>query len=192
MEFNIISQIDHWLAGRYGSRRGFVKTCWHQIRFLAGGYRDYRQIDWDSVGRLVFVCRGNICRSAYAEAIARSMSVDSVSCGIDTRHDYPASEDAIRVANSRGIDLSGHRTTSIQLLDIRENDLFIVMEPRQAEFITREFGNKYKCSLLGLWGRPLLPHIQDPYGASDAYFNHCFNCIEKSVHEITSKVKKAS
>ena len=136
------------------------------------------------------MCKGNICRSAYAEAVARSVGIDSVSCGVDTRQDYPANEDAIRVSKAKDIDLSKHRTTPIQLLDIHDNDLFVAMEPRQVEFIDRNFGKKYQCTLLGLWGRPIKPYIQDPYGAPSAYFNHCFNYIEKSVHEIASKITK--
>ena len=186
-----INKLDRWVAGCYGSRRGFVKSCWYQIRFLVGGYREYRQIDWRSVERLVFVCKGNICRSAYAEAVARTMGIDSISCGIDTRQDYPANEDAIRVANDKGIDLSQHRTTSIHLLEIRDTDIFVAMEPWQVEFISREYGKKFKCSLLGLWGKPVVPHIQDPYGASTAYFNHCFTYIEKSVHEIAKKISRS-
>jgi len=184
--------MNDWLAERYGSRRGFVRTFWHRMRFLAGDYRGYRQIEWQSVERLVFVCKGNICRSAYAEAVARSLGVESVSCGIETGSGIPANEDAIHAAAMRGMDLTGHRTTPIQSLVFGKRDLLLAMEPWQIEYIGQEFGEKYRCSLLGLWGHPVNPHIQDPYGASTAYFNHCFNYIEKSVHEIARKISKAS
>ena len=167
-----------------------MRTCWYRIRFLAGDYRNYKQIDWQSIERLVFVCKGNICRSAYAEAVAKSLGIDSVSCGVDTRNNYPADEDAIIAAEAKGINLREHRTKPIQFLDVRDNDLFIVMEPWHAEYISRKYGQKCKCSLLGLWGGPVSPHIQDPYGTPSAYFNRCFNYIEKSVHEIASKIKK--
>ena len=192
MQFNIINRIERWLAEHYGSRRGYMRTSWYRIRYLVGDYRHYQQIDWQSVERLVFVCKGNICRSAYAEAVAKSFGIDSVSCGIDTRNNYPANEDAIIAAEAKGVDLSKHRTSPIQLLDIRENDLLVAMEPRQAEYIVREYGEKCRCSLLGLWGSPVSPHIQDPYGASLKYFNNCFTYIEKSVHEIACKIKEAS
>ena len=88
----------------------------------------------------------------------------------------------------RGIDLKAHRTTPIQELNLKKNDLFVAMEPWQAEQLKAMYGKEYGCTLLGLWGRPVNPHIQDPYGMSDAYFDHCFNYIEKSVHELLSKV----
>lgn len=187
MSGGIVNQINGWLVEHYGSRRGFMRTCLYRARYLAGSYRKYRKINWDSVERLVFVCKGNICRSAYAEAVARSLGVDSISCGVETGVDLPANEDAIRVAAAKGIDLSKHKTTPVQSLSFREGDLIITMEPWQLEYISREYGEG-RCSLLGLWGRPVNPYIHDPYGASSVYFNYCFNSIEKSVHEIARKI----
>ena len=192
MQVNFINRADSWLADHYGSRRGCIRTLRYRIRYLFGGYRNYRHIDWQSVERLVFVCKGNICRSAYAEAVAKSLGIDSVSCGVDTRDNYPANDDAILAAKAKGINLTDHRTTPIQFLDIRDNDLLVVMEPWQAEYLCREYGEKCRCSILGLWGEPVSPHIQDPYGAPLEYFNNCFTYIEKSVHEVASKIKKAS
>jgi protein-tyrosine phosphatase len=183
--------MNDWFAERYGSRRGFTQTLWHRMRFLAGDYRCYRQVEWESVERLVFVCKGNICRSAYAVAVARSLGVESISCGIHTGNGNPANKDAIRAAALKGVDLTGHRTTPIQSLVFSKNDLLLAMEPWQVEYIGRELGEECVCSLLGLWGNPVYPHIQDPYGASSAYFNNCFNYIEKSVHEISWKISKA-
>ena len=189
---NDMNRINSWLSGRYGSRRGFVLTCWYRIRYLTGGYREYRRIDWQSVKRLVFICRGNICRSAYAEAVARSLGVDVKSCGLETQNDLPANNDAIKIASARGYDLRKHKTTPIQSLVFRDTDLLIAMEPWQIEYIDREFGKKHRCSLLGLWGNQANPHIQDPYGASTTYFHNCFTCIENSVHEIARKISEAS
>jgi protein-tyrosine phosphatase len=137
------------------------------------------------------VFKGNICRSAYAEAVARSLGVDAVSCGVDTQNGLPANDEAIKTAATKGFDLSTHKTTAIQSLVLRSTDLFVAMEPWQVERIGREFGNECNCSLLGLWGVPANPHIQDPYGASTFYFINCFNYIEDSVNEIAKKIKAA-
>ena len=181
-------RLNGWLKDNYGSRRGFVRTWWYRLRYLPGGYRAYRRVDWNSVERLVFVCKGNICRSAYAEALATSQDVESASCGLNTRSGVPANEAATRVAMLRGIDLKAHRTTPIEELSPKKNDLFVAMEPWQAEQLKAMYGNDYGCTLLGLWSQPANPYIQDPYGMSDAYFDRCFNYIEKSVHELLSKV----
>jgi len=180
-----------WLAENYGSRRGAVKTYWHSALYLLGGYRGYKKIDWKSAQRLVFVCKGNICRSAFAEAVARSLGVECVSCGIDTSSGSPANETAVRIAASKGFDLSGHRTTPIQSLTLCKNDLLIAMEPWQVDHLRRELGSAYEYTLLGLWGEDAKPYIHDPYGGHGAYFDNCFQYIEKSVHEIARKISEA-
>lgn len=182
------SQMKDKLAGRYGSRSGFVRTYWHRMYYLLGHYQHYQQIDWKSVQRLVFVCKGNVCRSAYAEAVARELKIESISCGIDTSIGAPANADAMRAAARKGFDLGNHKTTPIKSLTFRENDILIAMEPRQAQYLNQEFGDKNRCSLLGLWGQPVTPHIQDPFGASEEYFDNCFNYIEVCIHEIAGKI----
>ena len=177
-----------WLDDNYGSWRGFVRTWWGHFRYLLGGYQAYRKVDWGSVERLVFVCKGNICRSAYAEALAKSLGINAVSCGLNTKDGLPADDSAIQAAIRRGIDLSKHRTMRIETLDLRKNDLLVAMEPWQAVQLERKYGKEYGCTLLGLWGQPVNPHIQDPFGLSNAYFDCCFNYIEKSLHEILSKI----
>ncbi len=181
--------INSWLKENYGSSRGFVQNWWGYFHYLLGGYRAYRRVDWESVERLVFVCTGNICRSAYAEALAKSLGVNAVSCGLNTKNGLPADESAIQAAIVRGIDLTKHRTARIETLDLRKNDLFVAMEPWQAEQLSMIYSNQYGCTLLGLWGRPVKPHIYDPYGKSDAYFNGCFNYIDMFLHEILNKIK---
>lgn len=181
----------HGLAAAYGSRSGFLLTCWHRLLLLAGRYRSHQDIDWSSVERLVFICKGNICRSAFAAAVARSLGVEAVSCGLQAILSAPANADAIRTAHGMGYDLDGHRTTPVMYLALKRTDLLVAMEPWQAEYMRSNLVRPHMYTLLGLWSKPALPHIQDPYGASDAYFNRCFTLIENSVHGIVKKIEAA-
>lgn len=187
----VLYEINRWFADNYGFRRGALLTYWYRVLYLFGWYRAYRQVDWGSIDRLVFVCKGNICRSAYAEAVAKSFDMEAVSCGIDTQDGVSANQSAIIVAAAKGFDLQSHRTSRVQSLSIRHHDLFIAMEPYQVEYLKHEF-KENQCTLLGLWGKPVNPHIQDPYGASETYFHHCFYYLEKSVYEIVKKASKES
>ena len=186
---NVSNTINNWLAENYGSRRGAILTYKYRVLCLLGKYRKYRQINWDEIDRLVFVCKGNICRSAYAEAVARSTGINSISCGIDTVMGAPANEEAIKISAKRGFDLIGHKTTPVQSLTFKKTDLLIAMEPWQVEYLHHKLSVD-NCSLLGLWGRPVTPHIHDPYGSSSRYFDNCFNFIESSVYEIARKVNE--
>ena len=188
MAKEIFSNLNGWLADNYGSRRGYLSTIGCRIRYLLGGYRSYKTIDTSSVERLVFVCKGNICRSAYAEALTKTLGMDAVSCGLDTRLGRPANEGTLRVAKLKGIDLRAHTTTPIQEVNLKKNDLLVAMEPWQAEQLKGGYGKDYECTLLGLWGQPVSPHITDPYAKSDAYFRNCFDYIDVSVQQLLNKI----
>ncbi|RLA40216.1 MAG: phosphotyrosine protein phosphatase [Gammaproteobacteria bacterium] len=175
---------------RYGTRRGFVKTFWHKFLSLIGYYRKYSKVDWRSVDRLVFVCKGNICRSAYAEAIAKSLGIDAISCGVSTKDNLPANEEAIKIAGDRGVSLKEHKTTRLTSVTLRPTDLLIAMEPWHAEFLYDNLEIGHSITLLGLWGLSKRPHLADPYGRTAEYFNNCFEYIEKSVNEIEKKIKR--
>ena len=181
---------DRWLARRYGSRRGFVRTYWHRLRYYLGAYRQYKKIDWQSVDRLVFVCKGNICRSAYAEAVARSLGIDAVSCGLDTIEDASANKSAVLAAQRSGISLNGHRTQPVMYLILKKTDLIIAMEPWQITYLKKHLVRKHSCTLLGLWSEATLPHLQDPYGAVDVFFDRCFTNIRSGVVVMVSKISQ--
>lgn len=181
---------NRWLARRYGSRSGFARTWAHRLRALFGGYRRYRGFDRHAIERLVFVCKGNICRSAYAESVAKSMGLASVSCGLDTQDGHPANVVAQRIAALNGHDLSRHQTTAIDSLSPRKGDLLIAMEPWQAARLRAAYPD-IACTLLGLWVSPMTPHIEDPYGASDAYFQRCFALIERGVGRLAAGCTQA-
>lgn len=182
--------MNSWLTRRYGSRRGFVRTFWHRFLNLLGRYRKYRQVDWQSIERLVFICKGNICRSAYAEVVARSLGLPATSCGLDTVENAPANEAAGREARKRGYSLDEHKTTPIMCLSIRNTDLLVAMEPWQVEFLEKHQGKTHNSTLLGLWTKPALPYIHDPYGSSSYYFEKCFSDIEKAVHGLARMIKQ--
>ena len=154
-------KINRWMMGNYGSRRSVLRTYLYRALYLFGKYHRYRQVNWDSVERLVFVCKGNICRSAYAAAFAKYLGIDAISCGLATKLGNPAHD--IEVAALRGVDLSRHETAPVQSLKFKEKDLLLAMEPWQVESLSKQYSGHHSCSLLGLWGKPTLPYIHDPY-----------------------------
>ena len=178
------------LARYYGSRSGFVRTYWHRLKYNLGLYRQYRNIDWQSVERLVFVCKGNICRSAYAEVVARSLGVDTISCGLDTIENAPANESAVRAAKRSGFSLDEHRTRPVMYLVLKKTDLLITMEPWQAAYLDKHLMREHVCTLLGLWATPNLPYLQDPDGAADDYFDKCFTSIRSGVQVMVRKISQ--
>lgn len=98
------------------------------------------------VGVVLFVCRGNICRSPYAEAaFRRSLAHRAVahiqvsSAGfIGPGRAAPAT--AVEVAARRGVDLSEHRSQLIDVGRARAADLIVVMDPRQKRQVVKSIG----------------------------------------------------
>jgi protein-tyrosine phosphatase len=137
------------------------------------------------VRRVLFVCKGNICRSAYAEAVARRSPAASSgwvfhSAGLGATPGTPPPESAVRVARSRGVDLSAHRARSVADFDPAGIDAVFVMEPVQAFHpALGRFRARAPIRMLGMAGGD--PLIADPYGRGDAVFESCFGAIERAL-----------
>lgn len=186
---NVKEGVNSGLGKRYGSKKGFLLTNYYRLMYFFGVYNQYYKVDWKSIERVIFICKGNICRSAYADVIAKSMNLEVASCGVHARLNKPANQSAIKAAEIKGIDLTQHKTTPLNSMEFKPTDLVIAMEPWQADHVKREQKGKCSVTLLGLWGEPKLPYIHDPYGLSAEYFDFCFSYIEKAVGNINQLIK---
>lgn len=189
MSFNrITSPINLWFENKYGSKRGFLKTYWYQFNCMLGRYNHYQQVDWSKIKRLVFVCKGNVCRSAFAEQVAKSLDIESISCGIRAIENAHANEQAVLAARKMGYNLSQHKTTPLMYPVLTSSDLIIAMEPEQVEFMEEHAAVKLNYTLLGLWGNATMPYLHDPFNCTPEYFGRCFKIIEDAVSELKLKI----
>ena len=173
-----------FIKSRFGTNRGLVRTVLDTGLWYGGKYRSFGLVKWEQVRRIVFVCQGNICRSAFAEAVAKNVfqNLSIGSAGLSTTSGAPAFIMAQEVARRFGIDLSEHRTTGIQDFELRDRDLIVAMEARHIVPLRRLCaGYKVQIVLLGLWCRPRLALLYDPYGMSKEYFATCFDRISRAV-----------
>lgn len=166
---------------RYGTYRGLIRLALARLQQWLGGLRRYSSPDLSTVRRLVFVCQGNVCRSCFAAATAKSRGIPSASFGLVTTTGVAAHPPAVAAALKRAIDLSAHRVTSIDDFEFAEGDLVLAMEVRQAKRLQLLLPDNVQLALLGLWGTPARPHIHDPFGLSDEYLDTCFHTIERAV-----------
>lgn len=138
---------------------------------------------------VVFVCKGNVCRSAYAEYFMRTLSgPDSpkvASCGLDVRRSDAVPPEARRVAARKGLDLDGHRSKSYEACDLGQADLILAMEFWQYRMLTEMLPHKQRSIRLLREYAPfpenLLCNIGDPFGKSESTFERCFAQIERAV-----------
>jgi protein-tyrosine phosphatase len=178
---------DRW-SDRYGGRRLFVRAMLARVQMGLPPWRRLRAIDWRRVENIVFVCKGNICRSAYAAAKAAALGLPSASAGLEAVSGAPANDAARRHAASRMVALNDHRTRRLDELMLNPGTLVVCMEPRQAaEVETMRTGRSFQLTLLGLWSRPLRPLIFDPYGLSDSQWNVCLDIIDNGIERIAAE-----
>lgn len=179
---NIVSRIQQ----RFGSRRGLIRYLQAQVFWRLGGYRRFSRVP-EPVMRLVFVCTGNVCRSAYAERMARRQGLTSASFGLATDDGLPANKRMQHVGQEFGVDLGEHRTTSAESYRYRPGDFLLAMEPAQCEALVRRFGD-VPIALLGLWANNPRAYLHDPYSACDAYMHFCARLIESAVCRLNASL----
>ena len=173
---------DPWLTRQFGGRRGLLRYLATQGLRALGHYRPYTEVRWYEVRRLVFVCKGNICRSAYGEARARALGMASASLGLEAEDGRPANAIAVRQAAARALSLETHRTRRVRAELLDTGDLVLCMEPRQAQAMRAHLRDgAQQLSLLGLWAGARLPLIEDPYGLDDAYWHTCLDVIDDAL-----------
>lgn len=170
------------VARGFGRKQGLLRHVMASAEWRLGWLRSLERIDWRRVKRWVFVCQGNICRSAYGAARARARMVPTASFGLTARDGDPAHPVAQAIARNRGVSLETHASTSLEQFDARAGDLWLVMEPRQAR-ILESFASRRgaQLSLVGLWSKPARPYLEDPFGLGEPYFETCFSILDSAI-----------
>jgi protein-tyrosine phosphatase len=175
-----------WINRQFGTFRGLVRLALAYGELATGRLSAFRLRRPESVRRLVFVCHGNICRSAIAHRLALAEGLPVASLGLSTSTGASSPEQAVAAAARAQVDMSTHRATDFKDFKVQPGDLFLVMEVRQAHALRRRLGPRddvHVC-LLGLWGSPVMPHLHDPFTLSDAYFDTCFRRVKTAVRRL--------
>ncbi|MBI3369387.1 MAG: phosphotyrosine protein phosphatase [Burkholderiales bacterium] len=168
----------------YGTWRGWVRLLLAQFEFVAGRLGVWVDPDTRAFKRLVFVCLGNINRSAFAAAVAQAQGDGCVSIGLATTTGAPAYATAMTQAREHGIDLGPHRATDLSDYVYQDGDLLLVMEIRHAHRLAAAGMPRDAIRLLGLWSAPRRIHIHDPHLCVEPYFATCFVVIESAVRRL--------
>ncbi|WP_182870595.1 ATP-grasp domain-containing protein [Rhodopirellula sp. JC639] len=141
---------------------------------------------------ILFVCKGNICRSPYAEHYARqrlpkTMSVRS--CGYYPVSGRSAPELAQKVARQRGIDLSSHRSQVIHTELIREADLIFTFDDQNRETVLTQFPDASdRVFALGNFCTRFPCRVVDPYGGQESGFQAVYDQIVEAIDHLSDVV----
>jgi protein-tyrosine-phosphatase/predicted ATP-grasp superfamily ATP-dependent carboligase len=166
-----------------------LKKLWLRRRRLARLGRRHRRI-WGGVmppvKHVLFVCVGNICRSPFAEALARREipTVEVTSVGLDAREGRPSPPAMQEVARSMGIDLGRWSSKRARPSHVASADLILAMDLEVVDRLVAEFPEAApRTTLLGYFGGGP-PEITDPYGRSETETRRVLERIDASVRRL--------
>lgn len=152
-----------------------------------------------NIMKILFVCLGNICRSPLAQGIlerkTKNLGWEIDSAGTNKYHTGdPPHTLSQKVAQKRGIDISGQRARNFLASDLAHYDLIYVMAEDVLEDVKRICGDSLthkniKYFLEELPGKQNL-NVPDPwYGEEDGY-EEVYALIDKTCEAIVKKYSK--
>ncbi|MDP3542428.1 MAG: low molecular weight protein arginine phosphatase [Elusimicrobiota bacterium] len=141
--------------------------------------------------RIVFVCTGNICRSAMAEhllrhwAKTRGLDLETSSCGIAAESWYEVPAAARRLLEDEGVPPFEHKARLATRETLRNADLILAMTQEHYDSIVGSFPE--------FTGRTRLfreqagfgeQDVEDPMGRSDEVFARCLATLKDSLEAL--------
>ena len=146
--------------------------------------------------KIMFICTGNICRSAMAEKLLKRKIEDRnisdklavYSSGIYAYPDDRSTYEAIKIMNDEyGIDLTKHRATHIRESNIEEMDLILCMTSSHKNTLDLLYQNiKNRIFLIkeyvGLNG-----DVEDPYGGTLNIYSSCAKELNDYIDMLLNK-----
>jgi protein-tyrosine phosphatase len=173
----------------HGTWRGWVRSAICDAEFVAGRLQDWTCVRQpEAVQRLVFVCLGNINRSAFAHAVSTRNGARTASLGLSTTTGAPAYHTAVLTAKGMGVDLQAHRATDLSDHERLPGDLYLTMETRHLRDLLGRGYPRDSLALLGAWATPMRLHLHDPHTLDDAYFHSCFTLIHSATTHLTREL----
>lgn len=158
--------------------------------------------------KITFICKGNICRSPFAQYIAEKFCQQNtqseyrfLSAGIDVKPSTPPPTTAVQAAATFGISMENHRSRPLDRKMMNQSDMVIAMETWQFHTLRKKYPEDKDLFFL----LPILEksakysgkgffayNIADPYGKSEESFVDCYKRIKVCIRNLISTLQNNS
>ena len=156
----------------------------------------------DKIMKIMFICTGNICRSAMAEGMLKQKlkqnnikNIEVYSCGIYAETGDYATYNSIEVAKDYGADIKNHKATNIRDSRINEMDIILCATNSHKQNILYMYPNlKDKVYTMKEYakidqnGQDL--NIKDPWGYDINIYYNCAKEINDCLEKIIERIKE--
>ena len=167
-----------------------------KMNFIRHSYERWSAVRLpDSVQSILFVCKGNICRSPLGEACFRALAMQAgrqlivSSAGLETTPGKPAHLKAKATAVEYGLSLEEHTTTQVHADLLDRSDLIVVMEVTQKDRIHGMYPETIgKVVLLGRFDSTGPLEIADPYSGTIDDFRSCYQQVSRCCENLAARL----
>ena len=177
------SRLMRLVRGRLDRRRltgGLVRT--HQQQFRTHSERT------SQVRKILFVCHGNICRSAFAAELARARlpNYQVESAGLSDEEGRQTPHEIAELARARGVELRRHRSVRITEAQVQAADLILVSDLENMKALRAAWPVAIsRSTMLGLFAEPAVVSIPDPYGAPRTEASESLDLVASAVNGLS-------
>jgi protein-tyrosine phosphatase len=169
----------------YRILRRRVPGFYLRLPFVRQRLRRRAMAAWAGGETIVFVCLGNICRSPFAELLARQAGADHKvirSAGYFPSSGRPAPPHAITCARRWGVDLASHSSRVLTSDLLEEADaVFVFDHANRRNVVSRHPAARDKVHYLGALAERGPVVIEDPFGRPVGEFERAYGLIARSV-----------
>lgn len=146
---------------------------------------------------VLFVCKGNICRSPFAAAVLSTeisarplINVEVRSRGTTVYHVGRGADPlAIKVANEFGYEIANHAATQLTEQDVRWADLILALDLGNRAQLMESFpwvAASHRVRMLGQFLKPPQSEIPDPYKKSEDEFRESLRLVQDATREVAN------
>lgn len=146
--------------------------------------------------KIMFICTGNICRSAMAHGLLEEMkegkNIEVYSCGVYAQNGDKSTYNAIEVMKEYNVDLNKHKATNIRNSKIKDMDLILCMTKSHKNIVIQMYpelkDKTYTLKEYTEYKTEEGSDIKDPWGYDIEIYRFCATQIYECIKILLEKI----